>query len=160
MGNSKLENLDHKILKKIIFFLYKKIGKDNKPDLELKEIFDDIEYVLRQIGISDEYIDIDFIYTLYRLNFDLIDENGLIKEAIIIPDLKNIIQEVTVWERQWTKKKFEHRLESYSIEASEGIFRIQYNNGDVTYWDGRLTEDEITDSEVEDIEFGDIYETD
>ena len=160
MENSKLENLDHKILKKIIFFLYKKIGKDNKPDLELKEIFDDIEYVLRQIGISDEYIDIDFIYTLYRLNFDLIDENGLIKEAIIIPDLKNIIQEVTVWERQWTKKKIEHRLESYSIEASEGIFRIQYNNGDVGYWDGRLTDDEITDSEVEDIEFGDIYETD
>ena len=65
MENSKLENLDHKILKKIIYFLYKKIGKDNKPDLELDEIFDDIEYVLRQIGISDEYIDIDFIYTLY-----------------------------------------------------------------------------------------------
>lgn len=161
MKHSELENFDHKVLKKIISLLYKHLKNrniENSEKYDCRDMFDDIEYVLRHIGLRDNYIDIDFVCTLYKLNYNLIDENGIINEAIIVPDLKNFTQEIDVYEKQWVRKRYEHEIDSYSIDTASEMLHIMDNNGDFDYWTGNLVDDEITESETDDVIWRDIYE--
>ena len=90
MNTSRLETLGPKILKNLISILYNSfyeldVENPKYHDLEDNDVIKCIEYTLKLMGQGEgDYIDLDFVFSLYKMNYHLIVD-GKVECDIIIP---------------------------------------------------------------------------
>jgi hypothetical protein len=112
--------------------------------------FDDIKTILKKFGITDvDYEDIGFFAELFMLNGASQIENQL---TIPKPKKFNLSFKVT------GRKCF---TEWYSLDYtaySSDFVRDMFNNGDLSYYDGNLVDEDTNDTEVDDWELIDMEE--
>ena len=158
MPNSKFEKFNDRILKTAVINLYKHLLDENSEDpriynLSDDEVFESIEYVIKLFGFGDgEYVDIDFIFALYELNYEFI-KDGKIETDLIRPTLEDYVFEIEISERISKTVTYEHREKSYTSKNVIPINRRAEDVGDFSPWDGEITDTVVHNSETDDIEW-------
>ena len=121
MNTSRLETLGPKILKNLISILYNSfyeldVENPKYHDLEDNDVIKCIEYTLKLMGQGEgDYIDLDFVFSLYKMNYHLIVD-GKVEGDIIIPKVGTYEFEVEVDETIFRTNIYSHRVDSYSSD--------------------------------------------
>jgi hypothetical protein len=103
--------------------------------------FDDIKTILKKFGFTDvDYEDIGFFAELFMLNEDNIDGR------LIIPKLKKFKLYFRVTGRKYYTERWVLDYNAYNKNFVNDMF----NNGDLSYYDGDLIDEENTDNETDD----------
>jgi hypothetical protein len=149
---------DKKTLAKIAKALYQMIQERNIPINDLKNLdFNDSDWMSLLDNLSDvldiDYYDLDEVsfYTLLVLeNIPLIKTNELNEESIYIPELQEFSFDVTtttseVWERTYT-----HTFKAYDYRHAKKALKFDVDAGNTTPWDGKLTYEDIIETEITD----------
>ena len=111
--------------------------------------FDDIESILKKFGFTDvEYEDIGFFAELFILNKDNIDGQ------LVIPKPKKFNLTFKATGRKWYTEWWELDYTAYNIDFVNDMF----NNGDLSYYDGTLVDEDIDNTETDDWDLRDITE--
>ena len=111
--------------------------------------FDDIKTILKKFGITDvDYEDIGFFAELFMLNEDNIDGR------LIIPKPKKFSLSFRVTGRKWFTEWYSLDYTAYSSD----FVRDMFDNGDLSYYDGELVDEDTNDIEVDDWDLRDIEE--
>ena len=111
--------------------------------------FDDIKTILKKFGITDvDYEDIGFFAELFMLNEDNIDGQ------LSIPKPKKFSLSFRVTGRKWFTEWYSLDYTAYSSD----FVRDMFDNGDLSYYDGELVDEDTNDIEVDDWELRDIEE--
>jgi hypothetical protein len=156
METSKLENLNPKILKNLISILYNSfyeldVENPKYHDLENNNVIKSIEYAFKLMGQGEgEYIDLDFAFSLYKMNYHLIVD-GKIKGDIIIPKVGTYEFEVEVDETIFRTNTYSHRVDSYSSDNVIPISKKIEGDGNLSIYDGKLVYEEDYDGRVNDV---------
>lgn len=154
MENSRLENSDPKILKVLLLRIYKvfeKKGLENestiKKGFDSYSINQSIYDVLNLIGLDSGVIDVDFIYQLYKDNYQSIKYKNLDYE-LIIPRIGEYEVIVDLSEKVWITTTYSLKVFSYSDDNALSSIKHQDENGDISIYDGDQIDREIDDSET------------
>jgi len=155
MTKSKLETLNQKILKALILKLYKKLLNDDyenptEYDLSEESVYDSVESVVKTISVSNESIDIDFLFALYSDNFDLIDDEK-IESDLVLPQIGRYSFEIDVDERVYQTVTYRHSSESYSQSNVIPLARMEEERGYFSIWDGNQVDTTVHDADTTDI---------
>jgi len=156
MSQSKLQNFNQRILKKLISTLYKVLLENDSEDPKIYNISDDdvfssIEYTLELMGFGrGEYKDIDFVFALYSMNYSKI-KDGVIESDLEIPQISEYTFEIDVNETVYQNVTYKHRLFSYSKSNVIPISQRAENDGNFSVWEGNHTNTHVNDSETNDI---------
>ena len=145
------KTLPESILKMILQeFIKDGISFDNMETVyEDTGTFDDIKTILKKFGITDvDYEDIGFFAELFMLNEDNIDGR------LIIPKPKKFNLSFRVTGRKWFTEWYKLDYTAYNINFVSDM----YGNGDMSYYDGELVDEDINDTDVDDWELRDIEE--
>jgi hypothetical protein len=111
--------------------------------------FDDIKTILKKFGITDvDYEDIGFFAELFMLNEDNIDGQ------LSIPKPKKFSLSFRVTGRKWFTEWYSLDYTAYSSD----FVRDMFDNGDLSYYDGELVDEDTNDIEVDDWDLRDIEE--
>jgi hypothetical protein len=111
--------------------------------------FNDIKTILKKFGITDvDYEDIGFFAELFMLNENNTDGQ------LTIPKPKKFNLSFRVTGRKWFTEWYSLDYTAYS----SNFVRDMFNNGDLTYYDGELVDEDTNDTEVDDWELRDIEE--
>jgi len=145
MKRSTLEELSNKSLVHICTKIEEKINVH-----EFDEEFDDVcTEILKFYGIKSDYIDLDYIFNIIKINSGKsLNVNDLIK-----PILYNYTFDYDVSETQHVSKTYRHQRHSYMISTTDfqDSIRLRENNGDIDYYDGREVNYDVYDSEITDL---------
>ena len=158
MSNSRFENFNDKVLKTCINNLYKLLleyGSENPKIYNISddEVYDNIEYVIKMFGFgSGDYVDIDFIFALYDLNYTSI-KDGKIEGELVRPKLETYLFEVEVSERIYQTVTYQHKEKSYSSKNVIPINRRAEDDGNFSIWDGDIIDTDVHDSDTTDISY-------
>lgn len=158
MSQSKLQNFNQRILKKLISTLYKVLLENDSENPKIYNISDDdvlrsIEYTLELMGLGKgEYTDIDFVFALYSMNYLKID-NGVIDSDLEIPQIKQYTFNIDVNETVYQAVTYQHKLYSYSEKNVLPISQRAEYDGNFSPWEGRDIGTEVFDSETNRIEW-------
>lgn len=156
MSQSKLQNFNQRILKKLISTLYKVLLENDSEDPKIYNISDDdvfssIEYTLELMGFdSREYEDIDFVFALYSMNYSKI-KDGVIESDLEIPQISEYTFKIDVNETLYQTTTYKHRLFSYSESNVMPISQRAENDGNFSVWEGTPIDTHVYDSETNDI---------
>ena len=156
MELSKLENLNPKILKNLISILYNSFSEldvENPKyhDLEDNDVIKCIEYTLKLMGQGEgDYIDLDFVFSLYKMNYHLIVD-GKVEGDIIIPKVGTYEFEVEVDETIYRTISYSHRVDSYSSDNVIPISKKIEGDGNLSIYDGKLVYEDDYDGSVNDV---------
>ena len=150
MERSKLERFNDKILTKIINNILKDFDGN-----EWEEPFDDSSYNyenyvsnIEALGIDVESIDVDYMYSLIKLNI-----KGNFKTPLKRPTLAKYSQNVGVVERVIQTQVYEHIMYSYDESVVTEKFRFEENEGTTSVFDGDIVDTIVHDSESTDWEY-------
>jgi len=156
METSKLENLNPKILKNLISILYNSFSELDVENpkyhgLEDDRVIEGIEYAFKLMGQGEgEYIDLDFAFSLYKMNYHLI-VNGKVERDIIIPKVGTYEFEVEVDETVYQTNTYSHRVDSYSPDNVIPISKKIENDGNLSIYDGKLVYTDSYEENVNDV---------
>ena len=156
MSQSKLQNFNQRILKKLISTLYKVLLENDSENPEIYNISDDdvlrsIEYTLELMGLGKgEYTDIDFVFALYSMNYLKID-NGVIDSDLEIPQISEYSFDIDVRETVFQTVTYRHTTSSYSEKNAVPISQRAEYDGNFSVYDGDSIHTEIYDAETNDI---------
>jgi hypothetical protein len=143
MERSGLERFNDKILIKIIDNILKDFDGD-----EWRNAFDDSSYYetyesnIGALGINVETIDVDYIYSLIRLNIKNNFEIPLNR-----PNLAKYAQDVDVSERVIQTDRFRNFVYSYDEIIVTEKLRFEENEGILSIYDGKIINTEVHNSE-------------
>jgi len=111
--------------------------------------FDDIKTILKKFGITEiDYEDIGFFAELFMLNEDKIDG------TLIIPKPKKFSLSFRVTGRKYFTEWWALDYTAYN----SNFVRDMYGNGDMSFYDGELVDEDTNDTEVDDWDLRDIEE--
>jgi hypothetical protein len=149
MERSSLERFNDKILIKII----DNILKDFDGDEWINVFEDSVNYEtyvsnIGALGINVETIDVDYIYSLIRLNIKNDFEIPLNR-----PNLAKYAQDVDVSERVIQTNRFRNFVYSYDEYIVSEKFRFEENEGILSIYDGDIIKTEVHDSESHDWDY-------
>jgi len=156
MSQSKLQNFNQRILKKLISTLYKVLLENDSEDPKIYNISDDdvfrsIEYTLELMGLGrGEYEDIDFVFALYSMNYSKI-KDGVIESDLEIPQISEYSFDIEVRETVFQNVTYRHKLSSYSEKNVIPIAKRAEDDGNLSVWEGHLIDTDVYDSETNDI---------
>ena len=156
MSQSKLQNFNQRILKKLISTLYKVLLENDSEDPKIYNISDDdvfssIEYTLDLMGLGrGEYEDIDFVFALYSINYSKI-KDGVIESDLEIPQISEYTFKIDVNETLYQNVTYKHRLFSYSKSNVIPISQRAENDGSFSVWEGNPIDTHVNDSETNNI---------
>ena len=137
MSQSKLQNFNQRILKKLISTLYKVLLENDSENPKIYNISDDdvfrsIEYTLELMGLGEgEYTDIDFVFALYSMNYLKID-NGVIDSDLEIPQISEYSFDIEVRESVFQNVTYRHKLSSYSEKNVIQIAKRAEDDGNLS----------------------------
>ena len=133
MERSSLEKFNDKILIKIIDNILKDFDGD-----EWRNAF----------GIDVETIDVDYMYSLIKLNI-----RDDFKIPLNRPNLAKYAQDVNVTERAIQTNRFRNFVYSYDENIVSEKFRFEENEGTLSIYDGDIIKTEVHDSESYDWDY-------
>lgn len=153
MENKLPENILRLILKELI-----KEGFDKDDMFEIYESSSNmikIEYIIKKFGLSIDYEDYGFYGQLFIQNIVKTSFKQTVKEGKLdIPKLKKFNVDFNVSVKKWIDEKWELVVESYHRDyIKEMIY-----NGDFSYYDGTMYDDDVTDSQTDDWDITNIEE--
>jgi hypothetical protein len=112
--------------------------------------FEDISTILKKFGITEvDYEDIGFFAELFMLN-----GASQIENQLTIPKPKKFNLSFRVTGRKWFTEWYSLDYTAYSSD----FVRDMFDNGDLSYYDGELVDEDTNDTEVDDWELRDIEE--
>ena len=156
MSQSKLQNFNQKILKKLLSILYKTLVEEGSENPKFYNITDDdvfraVESSLDMMGLgTGEYEDIDFMFALYSMNYSKI-KDGVIESDLEIPQISEYTFKIDVNETIYQTTTYRHRLFSYSESNVIPIAQRAEYDGNFSVYDGNPTDTHVHDSETNDI---------
>lgn len=156
MSQSKLQNFNQRILKKLISTLYKVLLDNDSENPKIYNISDDdvfrsIEYTLELMGLGKGgYEDIDFVFALYSMNYSKI-KDGVIESDLEIPQISEYTFKIDVSETLYQTTTYKNRLFSYSEKNVIPISQRAENDGNFSVWEGTPIDTNVHDSETNDI---------
>lgn len=145
------KNIPENILKMILEQLIKEglTYDDMEIVYEDTDIIDNIESVLKKFGFTDiDYEDFGFFAELFMLN------EGKTDGQLIIPKPKEYVLHFKVVGRKWFTEWWNLNYTAYNRNFVNDMF----NNGDLSYYDGVLVDEDIDNSETDDWEMREIVE--
>lgn len=128
--------------------IYTEIG-DNSPEFD-DNFYSKCESVCKLFGFSRlDYIDIDFIFNLFKLN----DFSEKTPNNVEKPKINNFSFEYDEFSNQYVRNTYRHSISSYNIDDDNiiDLIKLMENDGNFDYYDGNNIDSEIIDSEVTDI---------
>lgn len=156
MSQSKLQNFNQRILKKLISTLYKVLLENDSENPEIYNISDDdvlrsIEYTLELMGLGKgEYTDIDFVFALYSMNYLKI-KDGVIESDLEIPQISEYSFDIDVRETVYQTVTYRHTTSSYSEKNAVPICQRADYDGYFSVYEGNPIDTNVHDSETNDI---------
>ena len=155
---SPYENLSDKVLFRFIKMLMEEVDFSELETSQDSELNDAIDYIKSYFPVqSDDYtIDADFIYNLWKLNFELFNEETL-TSPLYRPTYKQVAFDWAVWETQWVKSTHRHEIETYGTDRDDMMNYIygMRNDGNLNWYDGKEINSEVTESETTDDDIDD-----
>jgi hypothetical protein len=149
MERSSLEKFNDKILIKIIDNILKDFDGDEwRNAFEDSSYYDTYESNIEALGIDVEAIDVDYMYSLIRLNIKNDFEIPLNR-----PNLAKYAQDVDVSERVIQTNRFRNFVYSYDENIVSEKFRFEENEGTLSIYDGDIIKTEVHDSESHDWDY-------
>lgn len=145
MERSKLENINDKIIVKIISNIineFDELGNDWDECFDSQTDYDIFESNLRSLGIRPETIDVDYVFTLIKLNIKNEFKLPLLKPKLGLYELN-----VNISERVIQTQTYEHNVYSYDDGTASLKFRFEENEGLISVYDGNITDTDVHDSE-------------
>jgi hypothetical protein len=155
---SPYENLSDKVLFRFIKMLMDEVDFSELETSQDSELNDAIDTIKSYFPVqSDDYtIDADFIYNLWKLNFESFDEETL-TSPLYRPKFKQVTFDWHVWETQWVKTINQHEIETYGSDRDD-IMNYIYgmrNDGNLNWYDGKEIDSQVTESETTDDDIDD-----
>lgn len=156
MSQSKLQNFNQRILKKLLTTLYKSLVQESSENPKVYNISDDdvfrsIEYTLELMGLGKgEYEDIDFVFALYSMNYSKI-KDGVIESDLEIPQISEYSFDIDVRETVYQTVTYRHTISSYSEKNAVPICQRADYDGNFSVYDGDSIHTDIHDAETNDI---------
>ena len=143
MERSSLERFNDKILIKIIDNILKDFDGDEwRNAFEDSSYYETYESNIGALGINVETIDVDYIYSLIRLNIKNNFEIPLNR-----PNLAKYAQDVDVSERVIQTDRFRNFVYSYDEIIVTEKLRFEENEGILSIYDGKIINTEVHNSE-------------
>ena len=143
MERSGLERFNDKILIKIIDNILKDFDGDEwRNAFEDSSYYETYESNIGALGINVETIDVDYIYSLIRLNIKNNFEIPLNR-----PNLAKYAQDVDVSERVIQTDRFRNFVYSYDEIIVTEKLRFEENEGILSIYDGKIINTEVHNSE-------------
>lgn len=145
---SKLESYNDKILFKVLTEIDKEINGDkyvSLDDSKFSEVSDD---VCKLFGIGHlDWLDIDFLITLYRDNIKQIVEKKL-SSPLSRPQVGEYSIDVDIHSTEYVRRTYQHKTTSYSEKnVIPQMDSLDYE-GAISVWDGYEIDYDIYDSET------------
>lgn len=151
METSKLERINDKVLKKISENIIKECEQEDwhwSSVYESETIYEIFESNIRVLGIDCDTIDVDFIFSIIKLN-----EKSNFDLPLKRPQIGLYYQDVQVNETITTLNTYRNKLYSYSQETVTDMFRFLEDLGYRAIWDGDIIDRDTVDSEVNDYHY-------
>ena len=155
MEKSKFEGFPDRILKLYLQQLCKSLKVEElNSQIAIEDISNASDSVSKMLGIgSNKWIDIDYIYSIILEN-GTIPSDGSFKSR---PEINEYTFDIEVEEVKTVWSTFEHNVDSYNRDSVKQILRLQEDAGDWSYYDGRIINEDVTDSSTERIRWGKIH---
>lgn len=153
MTTSKFETYSDKLLfkflKEIITLL-----EDDGINYATMKFDDDVSTVLhdslKKFGIDVlPYIDQDFLFVLIKRNISILQESNL-TSPLDRPTCSEYSFDVSASVTLYQTEYYEHKISSYS-ENPYRIVKTMENDGNFSYYEGKLTYTDVHDSETNEI---------
>jgi hypothetical protein len=149
MERSSLEKFNDKILIKIIDNILKDFDGDEwRNAFEDSSYYDTYESNIGALGIDVETIDVDYMYSLIKLNI-----RDDFKIPLNRPNLAKYAQDVNVTERAIQTNRFRNFVYSYDENIVSEKFRFEENEGTLSIYDGEIIKTDVHDSESYDWDY-------
>ena len=149
MERSSLEKFNDKILIKIIDNILKDFDGDEwRNAFEDSSYYDTYESNIGALGIDVETIDVDYMYSLIKLNI-----RDDFKIPLNRPNLAKYAQDVNVTERAIQTNRFRNFVYSYDENIVSEKFRFEENEGTLSIYDGNIIQTDVHDSESYDWDY-------
>lgn len=154
----KLENLTDKSLFRILKVVYDNIDKldelymyypENKTQETIKE-------VLRNLGVTDEFLEIQYIYLCLEKNWNLM-ESGNLSTQLVRPKKKKYLVDVEQKVYKTCIETYQHVIESYDVDKNIAEqFQFMLDDEHLYASDGDYIDDNCETDEIGDIEISNI----
>jgi hypothetical protein len=144
MERSKLERFNDKILTKIIRNILKDFDGDEweNPFDESSEYYENYVSNISALGINVETIDVDYMYSLIKLNI-----RDDFKTPLNRPTLAKYSQNVGIEMRVIQTEVYKNIVYSYDMSIVTEKFRFEENEGFTSVYDGEVIDTINHDSE-------------
>jgi hypothetical protein len=145
-----------KIPKSVLKLILKEFIKEGFDYDDMQEIYasskmDKMDSILKKFGLSTyDYEDYGFYAELFMENVS----GETINEDLIIPQLKKFNIYFAVSVKKWVDEKWELPMNSFSKKFIQDMLY----NGDMSYYDGTMYEDDVNDTETNDWDITSIEE--
>ena len=155
MEKSQFENLPDRILKLYLKQLCMSLKVEElNSQIDVEKIANSIDEVTKIMGLNpNKWIDIDYIYSLILEN-GTIPSDGSFKSR---PEINEYTFDIEVEEIRTVWSTYEHNINSYNRKSIKQILNLQESAGDWGYYDGRIVNEDVTDSSTERIRWGKIH---
>ena len=153
-NTSRFENSSDKLL---FIFLRKIYEKNLKPSLNSDEFIEALDDISVYMGDKDklDYIDLDYLNSVYLLNLDKFKEPKL-TEPLVRPQIGKYTVETTVDVTERKTVVYSNTITSYSKQVAKDQLKLQYNTGDFYYDEGEVVWTDYMDTDINDIVWGDV----
>ena len=149
MEKSKLENLSDRIL----FLLIKMIGENTSIDLDSYSLGSTCDEKSKLMGLGDlDYIDYNYIVSVYNLNEKLFEEDKL-TSSLNRPAPKLYSYEYAETRVETVITTYRLTQTSYSEKLVRETIDLIERDGNLEWFDGREIDRDYIDGETTDVEF-------
>ena len=153
MKKSKFEGYSDKLLFKFLKEIVTLLEDEGinyatmKFDDEVSVIFHDS---LKKFGMDVlSYIDQDFLFVLIKRNISILQEDNL-TSSLDRPTCSEYSFDVSASVTLYQTEYYEHKISSYS-ENPYRIVKVMEDDGNFSYYDGKLTNTDVHDSETNEV---------
>ena len=158
---SKLENLPDKVLHRLINPL---LDGYNSHIGYVRDLLDDndsereiLEDKFKPTGLVDDiFEDADFIAALCKENWDALKSTEPLTQPLERPKFGKYKVEVRVSINKYATEWWNLNFESYSRENCVNISKTKLANGELDYWEGNMIDEDIHDTDTNDVEIYDV----
>lgn len=153
--SSNLEKAPDKILFKILKEVTEGYTSFFKFKRDLHNYSQAIMEMATPFGTKEKMMDVDYILSLAELNFGMIINFDTLQENLKRPKLGKYEVEYKVNLTEYKTQWYTMKVNSYSSTSSKEIMEMDYNEGDFYWFEGKMTYEDVHDSDTHQIDFTD-----
>lgn len=151
--SSNLEKVPDKILFKILKEVTEGYTSFRNFKKDLHNYAQQIMEMTTPFGTKEKMMDVDYILSVAELNFDKIINSDTLEGNLKRPKLGKYEVDYNVSMTEYKTQSYKVKVDSYSSTSSMEIIEMYYNEGDFEWWEGKLYDEHVHDSETHNVEF-------